>query len=93
MGLFNFNINASQSNDDSKKLPYVEIFLNSDSIRITEAEAKGKTIDQLYQEFGNSLGDVSRIQRYTNSGRIIEGDSQVEIGMSYRATVASESKG
>lgn len=94
MGLFNFNINtSSDSNKDTKQVPYVELYLNSESIRINEADARGKTISQLYSQYGEELGDVSRIQRYTNSGRIVEGDTVVEVGTSYRATVGSESKG
>jgi hypothetical protein len=98
MGFFNFtNKTAADNNaDDSSKLAKrqdVVIQLNDDSITIAAADAEGKTVSELFQEYGEDLGDVDRINRFVAAGRIVHADTPVELGVVYRGATTSESKG
>jgi hypothetical protein len=100
MALFNFNFNASaQPADDSngsgettEKLPVV-IQLNEDSITISADDAEGLTVEDLFQQYGDDLGDVDRINRFVAAGQIVNADTPVVLGTVYRGSVTSESKG
>ena len=98
MGFFNFSNKAAADNnaDDSSKLVKrqdVVIQLNDESITIAAADAEGKTVSELFNEFGDELGDVDRINRFVAAGRIVQSDTPVELGVVYRGAVTSESKG
>lgn len=101
MALFNFNFNApskpaddnnSSSDETTEKLPVV-IQLNEDAMTISAEDAEGMTIADLFQQHGDDLGDVERINRYVAAGQIVDANSKVVLGTVYRGSVTSESKG
>ena len=101
MALFNFKFNApsqpaddnnSGSDETTEKLPVV-IQLNEDAMTISAEDAEGMTIADLFQEHGNDLGDVDRINRFVAAGQIVDANSKVVLGTVYRGSVTSESKG
>ncbi len=100
MALFNFNFNtpaqpADDSNDSgetTEKLPVV-IQLNEDSITIDADKAEGLTIEELFANFGDDLGDTDRINRFVAAGQIVDRSAAVVLGTVYRGSVTSESKG
>ena len=101
MALFNFNFNApsqpadnnnSDSDETTEKLPVV-IQLNEDAMTISAEDAEGMTIADLFQQHGDDLGDVDRINRYVAAGQIVSANSKVVLGTVYRGSVTSESKG
>jgi hypothetical protein len=102
MGLFNFKSNTpAQPADDNnskadngttEKLPVV-IQLNEDAMTISAEDAEGMTIADLFQQHGDDLGDVDRINRFVAAGQIVDANSKVVLGTVYRGSVTSESKG
>jgi len=99
MGFFNFSSkaaadhNGADDNSKTDKRQEVVIQLNDESVTIAAADAEGKTVYDLFNEYGNDLGDVDRVNRFVAAGRIVEADSPVELGVVYRGAVTSESKG
>jgi len=98
MGFFNFSSKPSADNTgdntaDDSQLKEVVIQLNDESITIAASDAAGKTVSDLFAEFGSDLGDVDRINRFVAAGRIVQADAPVELGVVYRGAVTSESKG
>jgi hypothetical protein len=71
----------------------VTLYLNEESITLTSDQFRGKTVSQLFGEYGHSLGDVSRINRFVLNTEIVPGDTVVRAGESIRGAVTSESKG
>ena len=64
MGFFNFNkttTSAADNNggDDTRK-PII-LQLNEEQIEVSADDAEGKTVAELFEEFGSDLGDVERI--------------------------------
>jgi hypothetical protein len=96
MALFNFNKrnsnNDSTNGDAGAKQPIVLQF-NEDYVTVQADDAAGKTIEGLFAEFGQDLGDVDRASRYVAAGRIVNGSDPATLGTVYRASVTSESKG
>ena len=92
MGLFNF---ASPSNNDSAASAgqEIELVINDERVTISAAEASNMTVRQVFQRFAANVADVSRVNRYVASGRIVSPDSVAEAGTVYTAAIASESKG
>lgn len=96
MGFFNFSNKSTASNDGNSDQPVkrpVVIQLNDESITIPASEAEGKTVSQLFDENGDDLGDVNRINRYVAAGRIVDAGALVELGTIYRGATTSEAKG
>lgn len=104
MGLFNFTFAptitgttaASTSAADATQpaAPQViELVLNEESVTVPLAEAAGRTIEQLFGDYADELGDVDRVSRYVAAGRIVNGTDIPEAGVIYRGAIASESKG
>jgi hypothetical protein len=98
MALFNFNRNNETNNagKDSSTVPTkqpIVLQFNEDSITVSAADAEGKSIRDLFSEFGEDLGDVDRASRYVAAGRIVPGADLAVAGTVYRASVTSESKG
>jgi hypothetical protein len=93
MGLFNFNLGNSTTATSGSTPEIIQLALNEEIVTVTAAEAKGLTIEQLFNRFASALGDTARISRYICAGRIVEGTSTPEVGMIYRGAVSSESKG
>lgn len=96
MGFFNFNkttTSAADNNggDDTRK-PII-LQLNEEQIEVSADDAEGKTVAQLFEEFGSDLGDVDRISRYVSAGQIVSEDSTVKLGTVYRGAITSETKG
>jgi hypothetical protein len=71
----------------------VTLYLNEESITLTSDQFRGKTVSQLFGEYGHSLGDVTRINRFVLNTEIVPGDTVVRAGESIRGAVTSESKG
>lgn len=99
MGLFNFtfapNLNTTSSTDSSSTpTPQViQLQLNEETVTVPMAEAEGKTIEQLFSDYGDELGDTARISRFVAAGRIVDGNSSPEAGVIYRGSISSEAKG
>jgi hypothetical protein len=89
MSLFNFNAPA-RSNDETQK---IQLIINEDVVEVNADEAKGMTIAAVFRAFASSIGDVSRINRYISTGRIVAGSETVVPGTVYQGAVTSESKG
>lgn len=71
----------------------VTLYFNEESVTLNAAQYTGKTVSQLYAEYGSNLGDVTRINRYILNGEAVPSTQVVRSGESYRASVNSESKG
>lgn len=71
----------------------VTLYFNEESVSLNSAQFTGKTVSQLYAEYGSNLGDVTRINRYILNGEVVPSTQVVRAGESYRASVNSESKG
>jgi hypothetical protein len=72
----------------------VTLLLNEDTLQLQPDQYRGKTVSQLFAEYGASLGgDVARINRYVLNGEAVAGDTVVRPGESVRGSVSSESKG
>jgi len=61
--------------------------------KVSADDAEGKTIEELFSEYGSDLGDVKRITRYVSAGQIVSDDAAVVPGTIYRGAITSESKG
>lgn len=95
MGFFNFNKATDSSNagsGDTVNKPVI-LQLNEESVTISYDDAKGKTIGELFAEYGQDLGDVERVTRYINAGQIVPSDTDAQPGTVYRGTITSETKG
>lgn len=74
-------------------LPVV-LTVNTESVQVPFENARGKSVSQLFAEYGANLGvDVSRITTYVINGEAVPGDTQVRPGETARAAITSESKG
>lgn len=71
----------------------VTLYLNEESVTLTPDQYRGKTVSQLFGEYGHSLGDVTRINRFVLGNEAVPGDTVVRAGESVRGAVSSESKG
>lgn len=71
----------------------VVILVNEESVRLSEAQYRGKTVSQLVAEYAGGLVDVSRVNRYIINGTAVSGDTQVRPGETVRVAISSESKG
>lgn len=87
MGLFNFAKPESNAAQD------IQLVVNAETVTVPAAEAQGLTVAELFSRFASSLCDVSRINRYVSTGRIVSGTAVAEAGTVYSAAIASEAKG
>lgn len=71
----------------------VTLYLNEESITLSTEQFRGKTVSQLFGEYGHSLGDVTRINRFVLNGEVVPGDTVIRAGETVRGAVTSESKG
>lgn len=71
----------------------VTLYLNEESVTLTPDQYRGKTVSQLFGEYGHSLGDVTRINRFVLGNEAVPDDTVVRAGESVRGAVSSESKG
>jgi hypothetical protein len=71
----------------------VTLYLNEESITLTPDQYRGKTVSQLFGEYGHSLGDVTRINRFVLGNEAVPGDTTIRPGESVRGCCTSESKG
>ena len=93
MGFFNFNKTTNNAaGDDAARKPVI-LQLNEEQIEVSADDAEGKTIEELFSEYGSDLGDVKRITRYVSAGQIVSDDAAVVPGTIYRGAITSESKG
>jgi hypothetical protein len=72
----------------------VTLMVNEESYEVSYINARGKTVSQLFAEYGSNLGvDASRITSYVLNGEGVPGDTVVRPGETVRGAVTSESKG
>lgn len=71
----------------------VVIYVNEESVTLTESQYRGKTVSQLVAEYANGFVDVSRVNRYIINGTAVSGDTAIRPGESIRVAISSESKG
>ena len=71
----------------------VRILVNEESITLSEAQYRGKTVSQLVAEYASGLVDVTRVNRYVIDGTAVSGDTVIRPGESIRVSVHTESKG
>lgn len=71
----------------------VQILVNEESVTLTEAQYRGKSVSQLVAEYANGLIDVSRVNRYVINGTAVSGDTIIRPGETIRVAISSESKG
>lgn len=71
----------------------VMIFVNEESVTLTESQYRGKSVSQLVAEYASSLVDVSRVNRYVVNGTVVSGDTVIRPGETIRVAISSESKG
>ena len=90
MGLFNF---AKPSDNASSGDQPVQLVVNSETIEVSAAEAKGKTVGDLFRQFASSICDVNRINRFVAAGTIVAASDDVKLGTVYTGAIASEAKG
>lgn len=94
MGLFNFNINTNTNTDHNQDAPKtIVLCLNEEQVEVQLKDAENTTIQDLFEEYADSLGDTERISRFIVSGRVVDGNATPQPGMVYRGAISSESKG
>jgi hypothetical protein len=71
----------------------VQILVNEESITLTEAQYRGKTVSQLVAEYAGGLVDASRVNRYIINGTAVSGDTVIRPSEILRVAISSESKG
>jgi hypothetical protein len=72
----------------------VTLTVNEERVNVLYNNASGKTVSQLFAEYGSTLGiDPARIQEYTLGNEIVPPTQVVRPGETYRGTVKSEHKG
>lgn len=71
----------------------VVIYVNEESVSLSEAQYRGKSVSQLVAEYANGLVDVSRVNRYIINGTAVSGDTIIRPGEVLRVAISSESKG
>lgn len=72
----------------------VTLAVNTESVQIPFENARGKSVSQLFAEYGSSLGvDVVRITTYVLNGESVPTDTQPRPGETVRGAITSESKG
>lgn len=95
MGFFNFGAanNSNTTDAASTERKPVILQINEESITIPPADAEGKSIAELFNQYAGELGDVDRVNRYVAAGQIVNGDTVVSLGTVYRGAITSETKG
>ena len=83
-----FDAVRTQSYDEA-----VVIYVNEESVTLSEAQYRGKSVSQLVAEYASGLVDVSRVNRYIINGTGVSGDTVIRPGESIRVIISSESKG
>jgi hypothetical protein len=71
----------------------VTLMINEESVVLSEAQYRGKTVSQLFAEYASGIVDVSRVNRYIINGTAVSGDTVIRPGEICRGSVNSESKG
>jgi hypothetical protein len=71
----------------------VVIYVNEESVSLSEAQYRGKSVSQLVAEYASGLVDVSRVNRYVINGVAVSGDTVVRPGETIRVSISCESKG
>lgn len=71
----------------------VTILVNEESVSLTEAQYRGKSVSQLVAEYAGGMVDVSRVNRYVINGVQVSGDTVIRPGETVRVAISNESKG
>ena len=98
MALFNFQFEVPEesANEGASTPPQQVVTLQhgTETVIIPANDAAGKTVADLFGRYASALGiDTARRISYMVAGRTAQPDEVVTAGLSYRATVTSESKG
>jgi hypothetical protein len=84
----------SSNSNSSTNTSMVVLTAGTERVEIPASNAQGKTVSQLFAEYGEELGiDTDRINRYVDAGRIVTADTPVEAGRQYSGNTTAESKG
>ena len=72
----------------------VTLVVNEEELELTFEQYNGKTISQLFGEYGNNLiGDVTRIKTFAVNNVEMLGTTQVRPGETVRGIIKAEGKG
>jgi hypothetical protein len=98
MALFNFSFNTPSPapNEPTKGDDNSVVILqyNAASVTIPAADAEGKTVEQLFEEYEDELDGADTSEAtFMKSGQVVESDSTVKAGTVYRACITSDTKG
>jgi hypothetical protein len=97
MALFNLTINRPGNDDDSSKdddKSLVILQYNAASVTVPAAEAEGRTIQELFEEYAEDLDDADISgSTFMKAGQVVNGSAEVKPGTVYRACVTSDTKG
>lgn len=71
----------------------VTLMINEESVVLSEAQYRGKSVSQLVAEYAGNYIDVARVNRYIINGTVVSGDTQPRPNEVVRVAISSESKG
>lgn len=72
----------------------VTLIFNEEQYQVSADNSRGKTVSQLFTEYGAILGvDPARINRYVLNNEIVPRETVVRPGETVRAATTSENKG
>jgi hypothetical protein len=91
MGFFNFSSKSNDSNKPADKPVILQ--LNEEEVIVDAGVIGERTVAELFEDFGDALGDTHRATRYVASGQIVDGSTRAVAGTIYRAAITSETKG
>lgn len=93
---FEFSLPEDAANEGAPMSPQQVVTLQhgTETVIIPANDAAGKTVADLFSRHASALGiDNARRISFMVAGRTAQPDEVVTAGLSYRATVTSESKG
>ena len=72
----------------------VTLVVNEESYRVPANNARGKSVSQLFAEYGSVMGtDTSRITSYILNNEVVPGETVIRPGETVRGAITSEEKG
>jgi hypothetical protein len=86
-----FNDNLNQTPQTAARV--VTLLFNDESVELAPAEYSGKSLTQLFTDFGGRLGtDVARITSYTVDNIVRDGSTPVRDGEVVRGIAKTDAK-
>lgn len=72
----------------------VTLVVNEEEMSLTYEQYNGKTVSQLFGEYGTQLvADVTRIREFAINNTVVPGTTQVRPGETVRGVIKAEGKG